>query len=255
MAFNRLFPYALLLSLLITGCATQPGNNQEDLGQEERKSPADVYVQLGIAYMQDRQYATALKKLRRGLDLDPKHAQLHNVMALLYDRLNEADKATTYFDKAVSLSPRDSYIRNARGTHYCKLGQYVKADMDFNAALKNPLYTTPWVALTNAGLCSLRQEDLKKAEEYFRRALSRNSQYYIALEQMVRINYQQRNYLSARVYLERYLAVQRPSAAVLLLGVRVERELGNKKAMEGYKRQLLELFPDAPEVQQMKHMG
>jgi type IV pilus assembly protein PilF len=176
-------------------------------------------------------------------------------MGLLYEQLNDNKKATRYFDSAVSLNPNDPYIRNARATHYCKLGEYAEADADFNIASKNPVYSTPWVALTNAGLCSLHQNDEAKAERYFRQALSHNNQYYIALEQMIEIGWQQKNYLSARAYLERYLAVQQPTAALLWLAVRIEHELSNREAMERYKRQLLELFPDALEVQQMRELG
>ncbi len=254
----------LLLSLLLVlliGCAKPNVNKYVEAdsnngsSQQRGKSPADIYVQLGIAYMREGQFATALQKLRRGLELDPNNANIHNVMALVYDQLDKTEKATSYFNSAVSLNPNDPYIRNARATHYCKLKQYAKADADFNAALKNPLYSTPWIALTNAGLCVLRQDNFAKAESYFRRALSRNSQYYIALEEMIKINWQQKNYLSARAYLERYLAVHPPSSALLWLAIRIESALNNQKAMERYKQQLLELFPDALEVQQMREMG
>ena len=249
---------ALLLSLLISGCVTQPIDEEgttEDIGQERKKSPADIYVQLGIAYMQEGQYQTALKKLRRGLAVDDKNADVHNVMALLYSQLNQTEKASDYFDKAISLRPKDPYIRNARGTHYCKLGRYADADADFNVALDNPLYDTPWVALTNAGLCSLRQQNVNGAETYFRRALTRNSQYPFALEQMAEIMFQQENYLSARAYLERYVTIQQPNAATLWLGIRIENALGNSDAMKGYKKQLLDNYPDAPEVALMRDMG
>lgn len=261
MARRRQFIIALLFALLITGCSTmKPVDEWEsdstgELGKEKRKSPADIYVQLGIAYMQQRQYETALKKLRRGLALDDKNADIHNVMALLYDQLNEPVKASGYFDRAVSLQPSDPYIRNARGTHNCKLGRYADADVDFNVALDNPLYNTPWVALTNAGLCSLRSQNIEGAETYFRRALLTNRQYPVALEQMAEITFQQKNYLSARAYLERYITVQKPNAAILWLGIRIERALGNREAMKGYKKQLLEEFPDAPEVPLMRRMG
>ncbi len=259
MVFFRCLLISLLLFLV--GCTQQgiKGHMDTDvadgLAQSAEKSPADIYVQLGIAYMQEGQFVTALKKLRRGLELDPENANVHNMMGLLYEQLNDNKRATSYFDSAVSLNPKDPYIRNARATHYCKLGEYAEAETDFNIASDNPIYSTPWVALTNAGLCSLRQNDEAKAERYFRQALARNNQHYIALEQMAKIGWQQKNYLSARAYLERYLAVQQPTAALLWLGIRIENVLNNREAMERYKRQLLELFPDALEVQQMRELG
>lgn len=243
--------------LLITGCATKP-TTENDLGgldREDEKSPADIYVQLGIAYMQEGQYQTAMKKLRRGLEMDPQNANIHNVMALLYERLNDTTNATVHFDKAIALKPRDPYILNARGSHYCKLQKFAEAEKDFLAALDNPLYPTPWIALTNAGQCAMRNSDFDKAEKYFRLALGRNSKYPPALEQMAEISFLQQNHLSARAYLERLRAVAQPTAANLWLGIRIEKALGNKEAMEGYKSELEKLFPDAPEIQYMRDAG
>jgi type IV pilus assembly protein PilF len=260
MVFIRLLLISLLALLLIS-CA-QPNINKyvdadtaAEQSEVDKESPADIYVQLGIAYMRDGQYVTALKKLRRGLELDSNNANIHNVTALVYEQLNDDEKALSYFDSAVTLSPKDPYIRNARATHYCKHKRYAEADADFNAALNNPLYRTPWVALTNAGLCSLRQDDAVKAESYFRRALSHNKQYFIALEEMAKIGWQQKNYLSARAYLERFLTVQKPSAGLLWLAIKIENALSNGKAMERYKQQLLDQFPDALEIQLMREMG
>lgn len=250
-------PAALWVLLVITGCATNTiaENDLGGLDREEDKSPADIYVQLGIAYMQEGQYQTAMKKLRRGLEMDPQNANIHNVMALLYERLNDTTNATVHFDKAVALNPRDPYILNARGSHYCKLQKFEDAEQDFLAALNNPLYPTPWIALTNAGQCAMRNNDLDKAEQYFRLALGRNSRYPLALEQMAEISFMQQNHLSARAYLERLRAVAEPTAAILWLGIRIEKALGNQEALEGYKTELEKLFPDAPEIQYMRDAG
>lgn len=245
----------LALVWLFSGCTTQGQIQQQDttgeLGQEKRESPAKIYVDLGVAYMQDDQPAIALQKLKKAISVDPKNAQAHNVIAILYERLNDQQLAKQHYAKAVQLEPQNPFIRNARGSYFCKQGLYLEAETEFESALSNPLYPTPWVALTNAGLCAERSGDMVKAENYYHQALSANDQYFQALYQMTKLSLQQGNYLSARAYLERYTAVAEPTAASLWLGHQIESRLGDMGKAREYQEHLLDKFPDSPEVQRL----
>ncbi|MEN8166637.1 MAG: type IV pilus biogenesis/stability protein PilW [Pseudomonadota bacterium] len=244
----------LMLVAAVSGCATQGqisegSDTTGDLGREKGESPATLYVKLGIAYLNEGQPAIALKKLKKGISLDPENAQAHNVMGILYEQLGEMELAGEYFARAVELQPQDPYIRNARGRYFCNQGQYDKAAEEFESALSNPLYHTPWVAMTNAGLCTERTGDRVVAEQYYRRALKKNDKFHVALYQMAKLTLNQKSYLSARAYLERYNEVAEATAGSLWLGVQIEQHLGDRgKALE-YKAQLLDIFPDASEVQ------
>ena len=242
---------SIFLIFLMAGCATQDRVNDTtgNLGVEKRNSPAKIYVEMGIAYMREGQDAVALKKLRTALAVDDKNPEAHNVIAILYERLGEAGLAAEHYDAAAKLDPRDPYIRNARGSFFCKQNRFDEADEEFQKALANPLYPTPWVALSNAGLCAERAGDKEKAEGYYRRALSANDRYSPALYQMAQISFEQDHQMSARAYLERYHSEVAATAASLWLGVRVEQKLGDRQKAVEYKRRLLKEFPDAPEIQ------
>ncbi|MGD8932275.1 MAG: type IV pilus biogenesis/stability protein PilW, partial [Chromatiales bacterium] len=220
-----------------------------DLGSNKRASPADIYVEMGVAYLREGRPAVALQKHKQAIAVDPDSGNAHNVIAILYERLGNLELAEEHFAKAVKLQPRDPFIRNARGSFFCNQGQYQKAEEEYQSALSNPLYPTPWVAMTNAGLCAERSGDMVKAENYYRRALVANEEYYQALYQMAELSLQQGSNLSARGYLERYNAVAEPSAGSLWLGVQIESRLGDFSKARDYQRLLLEKFPDAPEVQ------
>ncbi|PUB85288.1 MAG: type IV pilus biogenesis/stability protein PilW [gamma proteobacterium symbiont of Ctena orbiculata] len=191
----------------------------------------------------------ALQKLNKALEVDEKSPEAHNVIGILYQQLGEIDRAGKHYDRAVELDARDPYIRNARGSYFCRLGRFSDALEDFEQALANPLYPTPWVALTNAGLCVERAGDEAKAENFYRRALTARPTYPIALFKMAEISLQQENDLSARAYLERYHSEIKPTAASLWLGVQVEKRLRDMAKSTEYRRRLLKDFPDAPEVQ------
>ena len=196
---------ALTVVLLLNACTT--GGMREDqsgqLGQTQAESPADIYVNLGIAYMREGQSDIALQKLHRGLDLDPDNAQAHNVIAILYERLGQSEKASEHYQDAVRLAPKNPYIHNAYGSYLCKQKKYSEADTSFNQALKNPLYTTPWIALTNAGICKLQDENIDQAETYLRQALTLDARFAPALEQMAKVTFLRQNYLSTRAELQR----------------------------------------------------
>jgi type IV pilus assembly protein PilF len=196
----------------------------------------------------------ALQKLRRSLQVDERNPEAHNVIAILYDRLGEQSLARKHYDRAAELDSKDPYIRNARGSFFCKQGQYEKADEEFALALENPLYPTPWVALTNAGLCAERAGDQVTAETYYRRALTANPRYSPALIQMAQISFEQGKGMSSRAYLERFHGDAEATAASLWLGVRIERKLGDRQKAVEYKRRLLKEFPDAPEIQALNRL-
>jgi type IV pilus assembly protein PilF len=250
--FNGLWVPGLVVLLLIGGCATRPHQQEDatgDLGSDKRDSPAKIYVDMGVAYLRDGRPAVALQKLKKAIDIDPDYAEAHNVIAILYERLGNEELAGEHYTRAVRLQPQDPFIRNARGSFFCNQGQYQEAEQEYESALSNPLYPTPWVAMTNAGLCAKRSGDMVKAENYYRRALSANDEYFQALYQMAELSLQQGNYLSARAYLERYNAVSDPTPGSLWLGVQIESQLGDFAKARDYQRLLMEQFPDAPEVQ------
>jgi type IV pilus assembly protein PilF len=204
---------------------------------------------MGMAYMRDGQTAVAMKKLKKALEVDEKSPEAHNVIGILYQRLGEIERAGKHYDRAVELDPRDPYIRNARGSYFCALGRFSDAIEDFEQALINPLYPTPWVALTNAGMCAVRAGDEAVGENFLRRALTAKSTYPSALIKMAEVSLRQEKNLSARAYLERYHGEINPTAASLWLGVQIERRLRDLAKSNEYRARLLKEYPDAPEIQ------
>ncbi|MET0088514.1 MAG: type IV pilus biogenesis/stability protein PilW [Candidatus Thiodiazotropha sp.] len=244
-----------IVSVMLSACATQGGSDATgSLGAEQKNSPAKIYVEMGMAYMRDNRNAVAMQKLKKAIEVDDGYADAHNVIAILYEKLGESDLAGKHYDRAVALNPKDPFIRNARGSYNCRLGKYEAANDDFERALSNPLYPTPWVALTNAGLCIERQDNIDKAENYYRRALTANPKYAPALIQMAGISLQQKKNMSARAYLERFHGESKPTAASLLLGIRIERSMHDMAKAEEYRGQLMQDFPDAPEIQSLYQM-
>ena len=131
----------------------------------------------------------------------------------------------------------------------CQIGRNSEAEPIFIEAAANPLYPTPDLAITNAGICAYQDERKEDAEKYFRRALEINPKSAIALLQMAQLGFDKKNYLSTRAHLQRYLEVSRHSPSSLWLGIKVENELGDKNALSSYALSLKNNFPDSEEAE------
>lgn len=211
-------------------------------------SPADVYVELGSAYLAEGKLTEALKNARKAVIADPNLASGYTLLGIVHQRLGQMGPAGEAFRKAVERGPHDPYALNAMGTYLCGQGQYEEADQYFRRALKNPLYQTPWIALYNAGSCAEKAGNLQQAETDYRAALRRNPRFAPALLRMAHISFEQDKFLSARAYLQRYAAVAPHTAESLWLGVRTEKQLGDMDQMAGYALKLRARFPDSEQA-------
>ena len=239
---------AVSLALLATACATKKSDWVSD--PKKRSEAAQINMQLGIDYFRQGDLQQAKDKLDRSLDQDPRNAMTHMAAGLLYDRLGEADKAEKHFERAVDLDPKNPDIRNNYAVFLCRHDKYERGEKQALAAITDPLYKTPEAALYNAGNCARNGGDAPRAELYFRRALSLSPRFAPALLDMAGIDFQNKNYLAARGFLERYMAAQTPTPAALLLAIKIEHALGNR-AMEGdYARRLTSEYPTADETRQ-----
>lgn len=241
----------LVGTLLLLAACSGSGVREDDLGAGREESPGDLYVKLAVEYLKAGQTETALRKVQTALEEDPDNAQAHSVIALIYQRLGQDQLAQKHFGKAVSLQPKDPYVLNAYASFLCDRRKFSEADTQFQKALANPLYPTPWVAMTNRGTCAKRGGNSSKAESHFRQALNANPSFGPALAAMAELDYDRGDFKSARTHLDRYFKVSQPTPQVLLLAVRVERKLGSRKRASTYAQMLRKAYPNSQEALQL----
>ncbi|MEI6413934.1 MAG: type IV pilus biogenesis/stability protein PilW [Pseudomonadota bacterium] len=239
--------------VFLSGCQRNPVKPAETPADNrtETSGPADIYVQLGAAYLSKGNLPVALQNLQKALALDAKNSQAHNFMGMLQEHLGNSPQAEEHFRQAAALSPGDSDIHNAYGNFLCNQQRFEEADREFRQALDNPLFSNPWMPLTNAGQCARRSGDPVRAEGYLRRALSLNPSYSRAVAGMANAQFDQGHYPAARGYIQRYLGAYPATPDMLWLAIRTERKLGDLKSAAQYQQTLLTRFPDAPEVQSL----
>ncbi|MCF6203782.1 MAG: type IV pilus biogenesis/stability protein PilW [Methylococcaceae bacterium] len=237
-----------LMCVFVSACvSTQKANKSVS-----NKEKAALNLKMGGRYLEMNMLETAKEKIELAISLDSKNAKAYNTLGVLYERLNQYDMAGKQYKKAMRLDEENASILNNYGRFLCEKEDYQAGIALLKKAIIMPFNHRKWFAYTNIGRCELGKGDLAAAERNFRQALQDNKNYSPALSEMQKISYKAKKYMSARAFLERYLAVTRHSAETLWYAVQTERALGNKAMSEKYREQLLMSFPSSKESEQVK---
>ena len=251
---TKKFIYIIILTLfLLTGCNHKDDYDKNIKPSEIRESQttneiALTNLNLGIAYLKEGDYNKALEKLKKSLSADSDYAPTYNVLGLLYQLLGDNNKAEENFKRALAINNIDSSTLNNYGNFLCQQGRLEEAERSFLRAAENPLYEAPEIAITNAGQCLYVNNQIEKSKKYFRQALQLNPRIPQALLKMSEMNFEEKNYLSARAYLQRYQENIPHNAKTLLLGIQIEKKLGDNDAVSSYELLLKNSFPDSDEL-------
>lgn len=249
-------PALLLAATLLAGCAQQAPMGGADSGGQptstanlsDAQNRARIHTELAAGYFARGQYAVSLEALRDALAADNRYAPAYGMLGLVYMELREDKPAEDYFRRALELAPGNSETRNNYGWFLCTRNRIDESLVQFNEALKNPLYPAPERALTNAGVCSMKAGDLAAAEDYFSRAIKHQPSQAQALSQLAEIYYRQGRYSESRTLLARHFEISQPGAQALWLGVRLARKQGDRDAEASYGLQLRKRFADSAET-------
>jgi len=248
--------YLVITCLGLTGCTPTTGGSGTSSETVRPTATTNeitrLNLKLGIEYLKRGEYEKALDKLQKAQESDKNYPPTYNTLGVLYQQLGDKVKAEGFFKKALSLNSSDAPTLNNYGQFLCQESRFDEAEATFLKAAHNPLYSTPEIALSNAGTCALTEGKLDVAETHFRNALEINPRVAVALIQMAQISYTTANYLSARAYLQRYLEISAHTAKSLWLGINIETELGDKNALSSYGLLLKNKFPNSREAGLLK---
>lgn len=247
MWFKNLF-LLCVTALSISGCVqqnTNPYNVDSDATKQAR-----VHTELGAAYLKEGKFAIALEEFNIAVKTAPDYAMAYNGLGIVHAALGEIAKADLAYQKSLQLEPNNSESHNNYGNFLCTNARYDESIKHFLLAVKNPLYSTPHLAYTNAGICSTRKNDIANAEKYFKQALLIEPLTPVAAYQLANIQFNRGEALAAKATLQNVL-ISSPSPESLWLGVKIERALGDKDNEASYAIQLRKLYPNSAEAQQL----
>lgn len=240
----------LLAAALLASEASGQAANPPSL-----EDAARINARLAVEYMRRNEMQVARDKIERALQQNARDITVQLSAGLVYEQLRDARTAEKHYRQALRIQSDSPQAQNSLGAFLCRNGNAEEGQRMFLAAAGNPLYRTPEVAYTNAGVCARGAGRLDRAEELFRQALAQRTPYAEALVQMAGVSLERGQALQARAFLERYLGQARADAPALLLGYRIEVAIGDAATAEGFATRLRSEFPESTEARALDRGG
>ncbi len=207
-----------------------------------------INARLAMEYLKRGKLEVAQEKIEKALVQKPKDVNVQLAAGLVYERLHEMKRAEKHFRQAIRVDPTSPEAQNALGAFLCRNKEHDKGVDMFLAAAQNPIYRTPYVAYTNAGVCARSAGNLEMAEQYLRQALTSRVDYAETYAQLAGVLHDRGNDLQARAFVERYLAIAPATPDMLLLGHNIEQALKDTDAAAVFGSRLRKEFPDSSQA-------
>lgn len=165
----RLRHIALLLLLQIaSGCAHGRAS------QTAKPNPASYHYQMGLSYLGERNYTSALIDLTEANKLDPDNPEVLYSLGMAYMGKKRPDLAESMLQRAIILKPDYSVARNDLGVAYLELKRWENAIQQFKIVKDDLFYENNSNATINLGLAYLGKGDYQKALEELRPVAAMN---------------------------------------------------------------------------------
>lgn len=245
-------PAVLLVGgLAIAGCVSDAPLELEKWDPGER---AQVHIRLGLDYLKRNDTRTAGDEFNLALKADPRSDGAYHGLALMKIQQGVGEEALPLLRKALRLNPRNFAARNDLGVYLCSNGREEEGLRQLEMVVDDPLNTAPVGTYLGLGICNERKGLTDQARVYYRRALAIVPALPQALLPLARIEYGQRNYLSARAFIERYFGTGSSSPGALLLAARIELARGDPEQAMDYARRLWRQFPKSAEAEEAQRI-
>ena len=254
-----LFGACLLVVVLtgLSGCASKlVGTGPSDTGHEivtasdepEARKRARIRLELAVGYFEQGQTTIALDELKQSIAADPTYSEAYSLRGLIYMRLNDFRFAEESFKKALSMSPKDSNILHNLGWLLCQQARYPEAQQLFTQALLNPQYGERAKTFRAQGLCQVRAGLPREAELSLLKSYEFDAGNPVTAYNLAILLFQRGDFVRAQFYVRRLNNSELANAESLWLGIKVERRMENRDAMQQLAAQLEKRFPQSREA-------
>lgn len=248
---NRFRNLLLYVMLLISGCATTPSDSPQKWDSSER---AEAHVDLGFDYLRRGQFDVAREELNLAISIDPKSDRAYHGKGLLMAQTGHVEEATQLLAKAVSLNSSNYLAANDYGIYLCQNGDFDTGIVILQRAEARPDNELVSNTQLGLGICNFEQGNGPEAKQHFRKVLRTLPNLPQALLPMAEISFQEQNFLSARAFVERYIAAGALSEKALVIGANTEIMLGDKEKAQQYARELRRAYPSSSQNEKFRSL-
>lgn len=148
---------SLLMLLTVSGCMSGRATGNP------KPNPAAYHYQMGLSYLGERNYSSALFELTEAEKLDSENPEVLYNLGLAFIGKKRPDLAESRLLKAISLKSNYSVARNDLGVAYLDLKRWDSAIQQFKIVKDDLFYDNNENACINLGLAYLGKGDYQKA--------------------------------------------------------------------------------------------
>lgn len=243
----------LLTMALLSSCVTERvGDEAIDENKKTPSEQAQIRAQLAANYLQRDELKVALDEVTKALELDPSNASANYIMALIQIRFKDKKKVDHYFRKAIDGPDPLPSAQQDYANYLCREGDYQRAQKEFDALHRNPIYSNQELVYLNEAECNMRNQRNKEAEQALRNALKINPRLVPALYHMTVLSFQSGNMLQTRAWYQRYLELGQDNARILYIAYQAEKSLGDKDTAASMAIRLKGKFPQSEQAQLLR---
>jgi type IV pilus assembly protein PilF len=170
MIIKKIFYLGMLIILArsLTACTTSEMNQENSLSI---KAAAKDNMQLGLAYLEQKDAVHAKEKLLQAIKQAPEDSEIQDAMAYYLELTGDNSPAEKYYKMALKKGvEHNGAAYNNYAAFLCRHKKQKDAEKMFLMAVSDPFYLHAATAYENAGLCSTSTQDFQKAQEYFEMA-------------------------------------------------------------------------------------
>jgi type IV pilus assembly protein PilF len=185
-----------------------------------------------VGYFEQDKATIALDEIKQALAVDPNYADAYNLRGLIYMRLNDLSLAESSFRRALALKPGDPNTLHNLGWLMCQQDRDAEAMQFFGQALADPTYGDRAKSLMTRGLCQMRANRPADAEQSLLQSFQLDAGNPITEYNLALLMFRRNDLQRAQFYIRRLNNSEWANAESLWLGIKVERSLGNRAAVE-----------------------
>ncbi len=244
---------AAMALLALGGCASNPSESlQSEIvtpsDEPESRRRARIRLELAASYYEEGKTEVALDEMKQVIAADPSFSDAYNLRGLIYMRLNDMRQAEDSFRRAIALNPRDANSHHNFGWLLCQQGRFADSCREFELAMANPLYVGRAKTLMALGVCQARGGLRAEAEKSLARAYELDAGNPVTGYNLANLLFQRGDFERAQFYIRRLNNSDLANAESLWLGVKVERRMNDRVAMDQLADQLKKRFPQSREA-------
>ena len=162
---------ASLTALALTACGST------EVIKKERQEKAEFHHKLALGYFHAKNIDLAIRELVKSFEFDGDHPDSQYLYGFILFGRKQYEEAAASFRKVLKRRPGFFAARNHLGVTYLELERWSDAIIVLKPLLKEPSYTTPYLAQNNIGWAYLKQSNLRLAEKHLRMAVFVNPKF------------------------------------------------------------------------------